>query len=42
MKVVIKKWGNSLGVRIPNIIVCELNLHGGSVVGIDKIKVLIF
>jgi antitoxin MazE len=37
MEAVIKKWGNSLGIRIPNLIVRELSLEDGSFVDIkDK------
>jgi antitoxin MazE len=37
MEAVIKKWGNSLGIRIPNLIVRELSLKEGSCVEIrDK------
>jgi antitoxin MazE len=37
MEAVIKKWGNSLGIRIPNLIVRELSLKDGSLVDIkDK------
>jgi antitoxin MazE len=35
MEAVIKKWGNSLGIRIPNLIVRELSLKDGSFVNID-------
>jgi antitoxin MazE len=35
MEAVIKKWGNSLGIRIPNLIVKELSLRDGSFVNID-------
>ena len=34
METIIKKWGNSLGVRIPNLIVRELSLKNGSIVEI--------
>jgi antitoxin MazE len=34
MEAVIKKWGNSLGIRIPNLIVRELSLKDGSFVDI--------
>jgi antitoxin MazE len=34
MEAVIKKWGNSLGIRIPNLIVRELCLKDGSFVDI--------
>jgi antitoxin MazE len=37
MEAVVKKWGNSLGIRIPNLIVKELSLKDGSFVDIkDK------
>jgi len=35
MEAVIKKWGNSLGIRIPNVIVRELSLKDGSCVDIN-------
>ena len=35
MKTVVKKWGNSLGIRIPNIIARELSLKDGSFVDIN-------
>jgi len=42
MEAVVKKWGNSLGIRIPNLIVHELALKDGSYVDInDKGKVII-
>lgn len=31
----IKKWGNSLGLRIPMQLANQLNLHQGSVVSIE-------
>jgi antitoxin MazE len=34
MEAVVKKWGNSLGIRIPNLIVRELSLKDGSCVDI--------
>ncbi|GHV85764.1 multidrug transporter MatE [Spirochaetia bacterium] len=34
MEAVAKKWGNSLGIRIPNLIVRELSLKDGSFVDI--------
>jgi antitoxin MazE len=34
MEAVIKKWGNSLGIRIPNLIVRELSLQDGYFVDI--------
>jgi antitoxin MazE len=34
METVIKKWGNSLGIRIPNLIVREFSLTDGSFVEI--------
>ena len=30
----VQKWGNSLGIRIPNLIVREFSLKNGSVVNI--------
>jgi antitoxin MazE len=49
METVIKKWGNSLGIRIPNLIVREFSLKDGSFVEIkdmgneiiDKLNTLI-
>jgi antitoxin MazE len=35
MEAVVKKWGNSLGIRIPNHIVRELSLRDGSFVDIS-------
>ena len=35
MEAVVQKWGNSLGIRIPNLIVRELSLKNGSVVDIN-------
>ena len=35
METIIKKWGNSLGVRIPSFIVKDLSLKDGSCVDID-------
>jgi antitoxin MazE len=35
MEATLRKWGNSLGVRIPNLIVRELSLKDGSLVDID-------
>jgi antitoxin MazE len=34
MEAMVKKWGNSLGIRIPNLIVRELSLKDGSFVDI--------
>lgn len=44
MEGVIQKWGNSLGVRIPNSIAKELHLENGSQVEIldENGKILIF
>ena len=36
METVVKKWGNSLGVRIPNHIARGLSLKDGSFVDIDN------
>ena len=35
METVVKKWGNSLGIRIPNLIARELSLKDGSCINID-------
>jgi antitoxin MazE len=35
METVVKKWGNSLGIRIPNLIARELSLKDGSCVDIN-------
>ena len=35
MEAVVKKWGNSLGIRIPNLIARELSLKDGSFVNIS-------
>ena len=35
MEAVVKKWGNSLGIRIPNLIARELSLKDGSYVEIN-------
>ena len=35
MEAVVKKWGNSLGIRIPNLIARELLLKDGSCVEIN-------
>ena len=44
MEGVIQKWGNSLGVRIPNSIAKELHLENGSQVEIfdENGKIMIF
>jgi antitoxin MazE len=36
MEAVVKKWGNSLGIRMPNLIIKELSLKDGSSVDISK------
>ena len=36
MEAVVQKWGNSLGVRIPNLVARELSLKNGSVVNINE------
>jgi antitoxin MazE len=38
METVVKKWGNSLGIRIPNHIVRELSLNDGSLVDINEVE----
>ena len=35
METVVKKWGNSLGIRIPNLIAREFSLKDGSYVNIN-------
>jgi len=35
MEAVVKKWGNSLGIRIPKFMACELSLKDGSLVDIN-------
>jgi len=36
MEAVVQKWGNSLGIRIPNLIARELSLKNGSIVDINE------
>jgi len=36
MEAVVQKWGNSLGIRIPNLFVREFSLKNGSVVNINN------
>ncbi len=36
MKTVIKKWGNSLGIRLPKYITAEYSLKDGSSVDIEE------
>ena len=38
MEIVVKKWGNSLGVRIPRIIAKDLNLKDGSSVDVEDLN----
>ena len=38
MEAVVKKWGNSLGIRIPNHIIRGLSLKDGSFVDINERK----
>jgi antitoxin MazE len=35
MEATVQKWGNSLGIRIPNLIVREFSLKNGSIVNIN-------
>ncbi|MBA2368248.1 MAG: AbrB/MazE/SpoVT family DNA-binding domain-containing protein [Candidatus Protochlamydia sp.] len=35
METHIQKWGNSLGLRIPNQVIKQLQLHAGSAVNIE-------
>ena len=37
METVVRKWGNSLGIRIPNVIAREHSLKDGSFVNISDI-----
>jgi len=42
MEAIVRKWGNSLGIRIPNLIARKLTLKDGSFVDInDKGKAII-
>jgi len=42
MKTVVKKWGNSLGIKIPNLISQRFSLKDGSYINIiDKEKKII-
>ena len=42
MEAIVRKWGNSLGIRIPSLIARKLTLKDGSYVDInDKGKVII-
>ncbi|MFA5518264.1 MAG: AbrB/MazE/SpoVT family DNA-binding domain-containing protein [Spirochaetota bacterium] len=36
MKIIIKKWGNSLGIRLPKYITAEYSLKDGTPVKIEK------
>lgn len=36
MQTVVQKWGNSLGIRIPNLLVKEFDLRNGSSVEIEE------
>ncbi|MEA4866718.1 MAG: AbrB/MazE/SpoVT family DNA-binding domain-containing protein [Sphaerochaeta sp.] len=38
MKVTVKKWGNSLGLRIPAVFTQSLDLNDGSVVELSRNK----
>ncbi len=38
MKVVIRKWGNSLGLRIPKLLADQMEITENSVVEIDIVK----
>ena len=37
MEAIVRKWGNSLGIRIPNVIAREYSLKDGSFVNISDI-----
>jgi len=42
MEAVVKKWGNSLGIRIPNLVARKLSLKDGSYINIeDKEKKIV-
>lgn len=36
MQTVVQKWGNSLGIRIPNLFVKDFDLHNGSTVDVSE------
>lgn len=36
MEAVVKKWGNSLAIRIPNIYAKDIHIHDGSVIDIER------
>ena len=36
MQTVVQKWGNSLGIRIPNLLVKEFHLRSGSSVDVRE------
>jgi antitoxin MazE len=36
MKTVVRKWGDSLGIRIPSLLVKEFNLRNGSSVDVRE------
>jgi len=42
MRVQIKKWGNSYGIRISKNMAKELNLAEGSLLEIEELKVISF
>jgi antitoxin MazE len=35
MEAVVKKWGNSLGIRLPNLVARQLSLKDGSYINIE-------
>jgi antitoxin MazE len=38
MKAIVKKWGNSLAIRIPSSYAKDIHIHDGSVIDIEKNK----
>lgn len=36
MQTVVQKWGNSLGIRIPNFLAKDFDLHNGSMVDVTE------
>lgn len=38
METVVKKWGNSLAIRIPSTYAKDIHIHDGSVVDIEKLN----
>lgn len=36
MKTIVKKWGNSLGIRIPKVIANDFSLKDGTIIEVDE------